>query len=371
MIRSLGRPTPSGPGKLIFGWLLVILLALGAIALVRRCRIASAGPRRPPVADQPVPPQPPPPLRFGFPTRQERLAETSSTAVYMPPASGKVESALYGSNRTALVGKRLVPRFHSGIDIAPLQRDRQGRPLDQVMAVADGRVAYLQSAAAGSSYGRYLLLHHQDPLGIFYSLYAHLDGFAPGLKVGDRVSCGQVIGRMGHSANTPIPVSRAHLHLEIGTMMHDRFGEWLHARGYPRTHGAAHGWNLNAIDPLRVLLERDGAGCRSLLDVLCAEPVAFTLLLETKRRPDYYQRYPGLWEAGERFPARVLIDVAAGGAPLRARPARSEDQAGAVPRIITADPAVLGRNGRGLISRHGNHWQLTPQGRQWLDQLQF
>lgn len=354
------------------GVILLALMVTTDLLLIRRYWGASTPPPTSTVTPPaPMPMPPPPPLRYGFPTGQEHLEETTSTAVYMPPASGKVESALYGSNRTALVGGRLVPRFHTGLDIAPWQRGRHGLPTDVVRAVADGRVAYLQRAGGGSNYGRYVLLHHEDPLGKFYSLYAHLEGFAPGLKVGDQLSRGQALGQLGHSASTPIPVARAHLHLELGVMINERFGEWLPARGYPRTHGAAHGWNLNGINPLRVLLERGSDGTRSMLEVLRTEPVAFTLLVETKRIPDYYRRHPMLWEMAGASPRRILVDVAEGGAPLRARPARPEDLGGAAPRVIFADAAVLGRNGRGLVTPKGAQWQLSTQGRQWLDQLLF
>ncbi len=325
----------------------------------------------PPAADLPMTPPPPPPLRFVFPTAQAGLADTTSTKVYMPTASGRLASALYGSTRTGGSGGRLYPRFHAGIDIAPLRRGRDGKPLDDIHAVANGRVAYLQKAPGGSSYGRYLVLHHHDELGTFYSLYAHLEGFAAGLKTGDQIQAGQVVGRMGHSAATPIPANRAHLHLEIGTFTNQRFADWLHARGYPRTHGAAHGWNLNGINPLRVLLERSPDGTRSMLEVLRSEPVAFTLLAEPKRRPDYYRRYPALWEVGAEPPGRIRIDVAEGGAPLRARPARPEELSGKAPRVVAASAEVLGRNGRRLVSRQGSQWQLTDKGREWLDQLLF
>jgi murein DD-endopeptidase MepM/ murein hydrolase activator NlpD len=349
---------------------LSLLILVGTMQLLLRGCAGRVAPP-PPEVEAPRPPPVPPPLRFIFPTSQAGLANTASTVVYMPTASGRVESALYGSTRTGRSGGRLLPRFHAGIDIAPLRRARDGKPLDDIRAVADGKVAYLQKAGGGSSYGRYVVLYHQDSLGTFYSLYAHLEAIAPALRVGTAVQVGDVIGRMGHSAATPIPPDRAHLHFEIGVFMHERFGDWLKASGYPRTHGAYHGWNLHCINPLRVLLERDRDGVRSMLEVLRTEPVAFTLLVDLARRPDYYRRYPALWEVGVEPPVRVRIDVAEGGAPLRVRAATPEDLAGSVPRVLAASPEVLGRNGCRLVSQRRGEWILTDDGQKWLKQLRF
>src|SRR5450432_245601 len=52
-------------------------------------------------------------------------------------------------------------RFHEGIDIRPLHRDARGEPLDEVRAIADGKVVYVSRAAGDSNYGRYVVVEHR------------------------------------------------------------------------------------------------------------------------------------------------------------------------------------------------------------------
>ena len=58
------------------------------------------------------------------------------------------------------------------------------------------------------SYGNYIIINHNNG---YYSTYAHMKGFAKGLKVGSTVSRGQVIGYVGSTGYSTGP----HLHFEI------------------------------------------------------------------------------------------------------------------------------------------------------------
>ena len=58
------------------------------------------------------------------------------------------------------------------------------------------------------SYGRYVVIDHG---GGIESYYAHLNAFAPALRVGTRVRSGQLVGREGSQGHSSGP----HLHLEI------------------------------------------------------------------------------------------------------------------------------------------------------------
>src|SRR5205085_1919765 len=108
-------------------------------------------------------------------------------------------------------------RFHEGIDIKCVSRDRAGEPLDNVFAAMNGVVRYINASAGDSNYGRYIVLEHTEVAPAVYTLYAHLARIAPNLRPGDRVTAGQVIATMGHSSGAlPIPKDRAHLHFEIG-----------------------------------------------------------------------------------------------------------------------------------------------------------
>jgi murein DD-endopeptidase MepM/ murein hydrolase activator NlpD len=91
-------------------------------------------------------------------------------------------------------------RRHKGQDLfAP-----EGTPL---VALADGVVTELRTGAGLG--GTVLWLAAADGAHWYY---AHLDAFAPGLRAGDRVTRGQVVGtvgRTGNAATTP-----AHLHIQ-------------------------------------------------------------------------------------------------------------------------------------------------------------
>ncbi|MGI6496602.1 MAG: M23 family metallopeptidase [Kiritimatiellia bacterium] len=324
-------------------------------------------------------PAAPPGLRYVLPTPQtlERLSDTSSSNVYAATESGRLESAFYGSTRRNAKGVR----FHEGVDISPTRRDKKGRPLDDVFAVADGRVAYINSRPGNSSYGIYVVLTHDDPMGWIYTLYGHLASVPADLTAGKDVKAGQVIGRMGQtSAATVIPAASAHLHFEIGTCMNTRYPEYMKRRQDRLTHGAWDGRNLYGIDPLKLLLHRDGEGRFSMLPALQAEPVAitFAVAVDPTRLPEYYRRYPGLCELGKGQAPKVAncarLDVSEGGVPLRLRPWPDDEPAPAakdLPKVHAVNEEALGLNGRGYVTRKSGAWALTQAGRNWLDHLFF
>lgn len=94
---------------------------------------------------------------------------------------------------------RAQGRQHQGIDIlAPA-----GTP---VFAAADGRIAKFFDSVRGG-----ITIYEFDTSEHLVYYYAHLSGRVPGLREGDAVRQGQVIGSVGTSGNAPVP----HLHFEI------------------------------------------------------------------------------------------------------------------------------------------------------------
>jgi murein DD-endopeptidase MepM/ murein hydrolase activator NlpD len=92
-------------------------------------------------------------------------------------------------------------RRHRSIDIsAP-----KGTP---VLATDDGTIT---SKSTGELGGKYLF--QTDETGSFIYYYAHLDGYAWGLREGDRVRRGDVLGYVGTTGNAPI--GAPHLHFAI------------------------------------------------------------------------------------------------------------------------------------------------------------
>lgn len=89
-------------------------------------------------------------------------------------------------------------RAHKGVDYAA----GSGTP---IKAVGDAKVSFVGNK---SGFGRVVVLQHGSQ---YETLYAHMSRFRPGLRAGDRVSQGQVIGFVGMSGLATAP----HLHFEF------------------------------------------------------------------------------------------------------------------------------------------------------------
>jgi murein DD-endopeptidase MepM/ murein hydrolase activator NlpD len=146
-------------------------------------------------------------------------------------------------------------RPHIGVDYAAAT----GTP---VMATADGTIT---TRGVSGGYGNLVEIRHANG---FLTRYAHLNGFASGVRAGDRVSQGQIIGYVGMTGLATGP----HLHYE------------MHRNGQP-------------VDPLNV-------------DIPAGEPIP----------SEYRARWDA--EADVRF---ALLDKAARGPDIRmARAASAE-----------------------------------------------
>lgn len=363
------------------GWWLLPVLIFDLIFLIwwlgrRGDEAPLAAADEPVIASRPdIPASPPPGLIMGFPTAQENLFETNSTVVYMPTASGRIESAFYGSTRTRKLGSSFVASFHEGIDIAPLERGRKSMPLDRIYSIADGRIAYVSPYPGNSNYGRYVVAVHDDPLGEIYTLYAHLDEISSDLKAGLSIVRGHDLGRMGSSPSHIIPVARAHLHLEAGVILNQHFHAWHKKQKLKPDHRNYHGHNLYGIDPLDVYrIAAKSNGRFNMGDYLLELKPAFSLLFRAGERPDYYRRYDALWSGGEPGSGAVVMDVSEGGVPLRGRPATGEEVDGlgkASYAVLAVDEDTLGRNGMRLILLRQGKRVLSSKGNQWLDIITF
>lgn len=148
----------------------------------------------------------------------------------------------------------MYSRFHEGIDVKPIYRDARGEPQDDVRPIAPGKVVHASSNPRHSNYGRYVVVAHQVPEGTIYSLYAHLASVE--CSVGQKLSRGDVIGRLGYSG-VGLNKVRAHLHLEIGLMINSRFADFYTGEN---KHGHFNGMNLVGFNPTHVLMAcRNGA----------------------------------------------------------------------------------------------------------------
>lgn len=214
-----------------------------------------------------------------------------------PTVSGRVESGAFGCTRNE------GQRFHEGVDLFPIERDRRGEADDPIFAASAGTVVYLNRDASLSSYGKYLVLEH-DRLGLpLISLYSHFAQIDRGLEVGDRVAAGDRLGLMGRSASYHIPPERAHLHFEIGLRLGDEasFAAW-HARFYPEDqndHGVWNGLNLLGFDPLSFYRWLDASdGPVQPAKYVEALPRSLVLRVWLPRIPAFVMRHPDLVDGG-------------------------------------------------------------------------
>ncbi len=97
-----------------------------------------------------------------------------------------------------------------------------------VHALEDGTIAKLFVSKFGGN-----TIYQLDPSGEYVYYYAHLEGYEPTIKEGDKVKRGQIIGFVGTSGNAP--PNTPHLHLSISILTPEK--KW---------------WQARAIDPYEV-----------------------------------------------------------------------------------------------------------------------
>lgn len=228
-----------------------------------------------------------------WPTPSKDFAQGKpATEFLQPTVSGKPMSGAFGDVRNNGY------RFHEGIDIKPISRNRRGEPLDDIYAAIDGKIVLINKIAGNSGYGRYVVMTHPScDVGV-YTLYAHLSEIDPNISVGSTVKAGTRLGKMGRSASYSIGRAQAHLHFEIGLMLSDRFDKWYtDSKRYRQKNffGNYNGINLMGFDPLDFYNKAKAGevndGFRGHIQSL---PVAFVARIYTRRTPDFVKKYPKL-----------------------------------------------------------------------------
>lgn len=242
---------------------------------------------------------------FSVPTFSFEMTLHSPTAVdfpatptalrrYVQPASsGKPESGMFGLTRNE------GTRFHEGIDVKSVVRDRRGNAVDAIFAVFPGKVAHVCRENNGS-YGKYVVLEHRSGGISFYSLYAHLSLAAASLKEGESVPAGTFLGVMGSSSSVyDFPAGTEHLHFEIGLRLGEKsFLKW-YERSFPpgdeNLHDCWNGLNLAGTDPVRFFSE--APLCGNFRDYLDRVPVALAVVVKDADVPEILKFSPGLSRA--------------------------------------------------------------------------
>lgn len=262
-------------------------------------------------------------LPLVWPTPNRAFLEGAAPEAFVQPTvSGRTESGLYGCVRN---GGR---RFHEGLDLKTIERDRYGRATDPVFAAMPGRVVHVNRVGGNSSFGIYVVLEHDHDGVRFYTLYSHLASVADGIAPGRAVEQGEALGIIGTTAaGYVIPRSRAHVHFEVGLQMTDDFGRWYDRQrfGSPNHHGDWNGMNLLGVDPLEFYQLSMAGRIDGLGDYLQRQPVALTALVPDSRTPDLLERSPALLEGSPSARRGGWeVDFNAYGVPLRFRPVAAD-----------------------------------------------
>ena len=313
---------------------------------------------------------------FHFPTANHALYEIGDQQKFFAPTSPDKPwtSGSFGCVRD------YGQRFHEGLDIRSIQKDRHGEPTDPVMATADGTVVYSSSRPGLSNYGNYLVLRHViDGIDV-YSVYAHLSSVRSGLKVGGSVRAGEVIATMGRTSNAEvIQPWRAHVHFELNVLVNDNFAAWFKTAspGERNDHGEWNGQNLNGLDAREILLrEHNPNGKFSLLNFLRNQTELCRVLVRATNFP-YLKRYPMLVlknpVAAREGVAGYEIALNFNGVAFALMPrAASEIKGRARIQLLSVNETEARANPcrHFVVQRHGR-WQLANEGLRELELLTF
>ena len=121
--------------------------------------------------------------------------ESVRKALMRTPIDGARLSSRFGKRKHPILG---YTRLHAGVDFAA----PSGTP---IYAAGNG---VIEAIGRNGGYGNYIRVRHN---GTYHTAYAHLKGYARGLKKGNRVRQGQVIGYVGSTGRSTGP----HLHYEV------------------------------------------------------------------------------------------------------------------------------------------------------------
>lgn len=131
----------------------------------------------------------------GFEEYYNDKGQTAKKTLMRTPVDGARLSSGYGLRKHPILG---FNKMHKGVDFAA----PRGTP---VYAAGDGVV---ERANRYGTYGNYIRIRHHSG---YETAYAHLHGFAEGIRANERVRQGQIIGYIGSTGRATAP----HLHYEV------------------------------------------------------------------------------------------------------------------------------------------------------------
>src|ERR687892_363607 len=256
-------------------------------------------------------------------------------------------------------------RFHEGIDIKPVHRDANGEPLDQVRAIADGKIVHVNLVPSHSNYGCYVVLEHRWGGSKYYSLYGHLRTIT--MKPGQAVQKGEPIAVMGYTGKG-INRERAHVHLELNLLRSHKFESWHDTffKNDPNHNGIYNGMNLAGLDIARLYLALRKNPSLTIPQFFESEEVFYKVVLPRSSHFELPKLYPWLVHAGVGVKMSSWeVSFARSGLPLKIQP--SEKQV-AQPELsyvkeTLADAVYFTQD---VVAGRGANAHLTENGRQLM-----
>jgi murein DD-endopeptidase MepM/ murein hydrolase activator NlpD len=131
----------------------------------------------------------------GIPGYYRTNGKSIEKALMKTPINGARLSSTFGMRKHPILGYN---KMHRGTDFAA----PTGTP---IMASGSG---IIEQAGWNGAYGKYIRIKHNSK---YKTAYAHLNGYARGIKKGAKVRQGQIIGYVGSTGRSTGP----HLHYEV------------------------------------------------------------------------------------------------------------------------------------------------------------
>ena len=265
------------------------------------------------------------PLDLVLPTDNDALYSGDGPAfyqkierVYKGEKSTPWEGGQYGFVRDPVETPQglVMTRFHEGIDIRCIHRDSRGEPLDEVRAIADGKVVHANPIAGYSNYGKYIVIEHVWGGCSYFSLYGHLSEIA--VQPGQEIHRGERIATMGYTG-AGLNRERAHLHLELNVMINHNFERWHESqfKTEPNRNGIYNGLNLAGLDIARLYLALRKKPNLTIPEFLSDVKPAYKVMFPRTAGFELDKKYPWMvssgpgtesWEVsftGTSFPLRI------------------------------------------------------------------
>ena len=262
-------------------------------------------------------------------------------------------------------------KFHEGLDLYPIRRDRKGIAEDSVFSAMKGIVRYINTTTSHSAYGKYIVLEHSSLTPALYTLYAHLNSISQNIKIGTEVGAAQAIGKMGNtSSGYRIPLERSHLHFEIGLRLTSQFQTWYKKKSFKteNRHGNYSGFNLVGFDPLQFYGQYRQKLVRTPLDYIQSLPVTAIVRVKTNKTPDFASRYPSLSSPKVNNSNGWDVSIGPYGLPVKLSPVSQP-----IPnnkkniQILKFDSSLQKNPCRKIISQKGSQLFPTEQLQTYLE----